>query len=186
MLFLYMTANCAELIFLKHKNTFALSSFPHHSDILGRWNHYSWKTKKTCLSCIFNTMAGDVLVIQEPGPRFNIKMSSYQYRKSHCGDKTVVRSSYLYNGSSYTGKTTSLYWIRAQGIRGNDVALLFYIILVSASERLTHWGLNKMLTFCRQKFQTHFLYGKCNFYLYSLKYAPGPWISKKFPCSNPC
>ena len=48
------------------------------------------------------------------GPRFNIKMSSYQYRKSHCGDKTVVRSSYLHNGISYTGKTTSLYWIRAQ------------------------------------------------------------------------
>ena len=44
------------------------------------------------------------------GPRFNIKMSSYQYRKSHCGDKTVVRSSYLHNGISYTGKTTSLYW----------------------------------------------------------------------------
>ena len=51
---------------------------------------------------------------QVPGPWFNIKMSSYQYRKSHCGDKTVVRSSYLHNGSSYTGKTTSLYWIRAQ------------------------------------------------------------------------
>ena len=43
-------------------------------------------------------------------PRFNIKMSSYQYRKSHCGDKTVVRSSYLHNGISYTGKMTSLYW----------------------------------------------------------------------------
>ena len=41
-------------------------------------------------------------------------MSSYQYRKSHCGDKTVVRSSYLHNGISYTGKMTSLYWIRAQ------------------------------------------------------------------------
>ena len=27
-----------------------------------------------------------------------------QYRKSHCGDKTVVRSSYLHNGISYTGK----------------------------------------------------------------------------------
>ena len=40
-------------------------------------------------------------------------MSSYQYRKSHCGDKTVVRSSYLHNGVSYTGKMTSLYWIRA-------------------------------------------------------------------------
>ena len=51
-----------------------------------------------------------------PGPWFNIKMSSYQYRKSHCGDKTVVRSSYLHNGISYTGKMTSLYWIRALGI----------------------------------------------------------------------
>ena len=48
-----------------------------------------------------------------PGPRFNIKMSSYQYRKSHCGDKTVVRSSYLHNGIPYTGKMSSLYWIRA-------------------------------------------------------------------------
>ena len=47
------------------------------------------------------------------GPWFNIKMSSYQYRKSHCGDKTVVRSSYLYNGISYTSKMSSLYWIRA-------------------------------------------------------------------------
>ena len=45
-----------------------------------------------------------------PGPLFNIKMSSYQYRKSHCGDKTVVRSSYLHKGISYTGKMASLYW----------------------------------------------------------------------------
>ena len=36
--------------------------------------------------------------------------------KSHCGDKTVVRSSYLHNGISYTGKISSLYWIRAQAI----------------------------------------------------------------------
>ena len=49
-----------------------------------------------------------------PGGRINIKMSSYQYRKSHCGDKTILRPSYLHNGISYTGKTTSLYWIRAQ------------------------------------------------------------------------
>ena len=46
------------------------------------------------------------------GPRFNIKMTSYQYRKSHCGDKTILRPSYPHNGISYTGKTTSLYWIR--------------------------------------------------------------------------
>ena len=46
------------------------------------------------------------------GSWFNIKMTSYQYRKSHCGDKTILRPSYLHNGISYTGKTTSLYWIR--------------------------------------------------------------------------
>ena len=48
------------------------------------------------------------------GPWFNIKMTSYQYKKSHCGDKTVVRLSYLPNGIFYLGKTSSLYWIRAQ------------------------------------------------------------------------
>ena len=35
-------------------------------------------------------------------PWFNIKM--------HCGDKMTVRSSYLHNRISYTGKMTSLYW----------------------------------------------------------------------------
>ena len=53
-----------------------------------------------------------MLVKQAPGSRFNIKMTSYRYRKSHCGDKTILRPSYLHNGISYTGKTTSLYWIR--------------------------------------------------------------------------
>ena len=41
----------------------------------------------------------------------NIKMLSYQYRKYHCRDKTVTRSSYLHNGISYIGKMASLYWI---------------------------------------------------------------------------
>ena len=41
-------------------------------------------------------------------PQFNIKMSSYQYRKSHYGDKMILRPSYLHNGISYTGKTRSL------------------------------------------------------------------------------
>ena len=38
-------------------------------------------------------------------------MPSYHYRKSHCGDKTVIRSSYLHNGISYTIKMSSLYWL---------------------------------------------------------------------------
>ena len=48
-----------------------------------------------------------------PGGWINIKTISYQYRKSHCGDKTILRPSYLHNGISYTGKMSSLYWIRA-------------------------------------------------------------------------
>ena len=51
----------------------------------------------------------------------NIKMPPYQYKKSHCGDKTILRSSYLHNGISYTGKMTSVYWIRAlQGHQDNS------------------------------------------------------------------
>ena len=42
------------------------------------------------------------------------KIPYYQYRKSHCGDKTILRSSYLHHGVSYTGKTASLYWIGTQ------------------------------------------------------------------------
>ena len=33
----------------------------------------------------------------------------------HCGDKTILQPSYLHNRISYTGKMTSLHWIRAQG-----------------------------------------------------------------------
>ena len=51
--------------------------------------------------------------IMRPGPRFNMKMTSYQYRKSHCGDKTILRTSYLHNGIFYIGKMMSLYWIEA-------------------------------------------------------------------------
>ena len=43
------------------------------------------------------------LAQKRSGPRFNIKMPSYQHRKSHCGDKTIWRPSYLHNGISYTG-----------------------------------------------------------------------------------
>ena len=31
--------------------------------------------------------------VNPSGPWFNIKMSSYHYRKSHCGDKTILRPS---------------------------------------------------------------------------------------------
>ena len=55
------------------------------------------------------------LWVKQPGPWFNIKISSYQYRKSHCGDKMVVRSAYFHNEFSYTGKMTYLYWFSPLG-----------------------------------------------------------------------
>ena len=37
-------------------------------------------------------------------PWFNMKMSLYQHRKSHCRDKTILLPPYLHNGASYTVK----------------------------------------------------------------------------------
>ena len=71
-------------------------------------------------------------------------MSSYQYRKSHCGDKTVVRSSYLHNGISYTGKMSSLYWIGALTFKHNEftpnMRQALRGIYVQDMSHLTHWG----------------------------------------------
>ena len=55
---------------------------------------------------------------------------SYQYRKSHCGDKTILRPSYLHNRISYTGKMTSLYWIRLQVSWGCLMLIMGSSILV--------------------------------------------------------
>ena len=65
-----------------------------------------------------------------PGGWFNIKMESYQYRKSHCGDKTILQPSYPHNGISYTGKMPSLYWIRAQDRRDLLTVLITVILFL--------------------------------------------------------
>ena len=69
-----------------------------------------------------------IFPLADAGPWFNIKMLSYRYRKSHCGDKTVVRSSYLHNGISYTGKMSSLYWIGAQMYHRIKLAIFFILL----------------------------------------------------------
>ena len=63
-----------------------------------------------CMQIVYH-----LTMIQRTRGLIQYKDASYQYRKSHCGDKRVVRSSYLHNGISYTGKMASLYWIWAQG-----------------------------------------------------------------------
>ena len=47
------------------------------------------------------------LTCRPAGPWFNLKMSSYQYRISYCGDKLIVWLSDLHNRISCTGKMTS-------------------------------------------------------------------------------
>ena len=89
-----------------------------------------------------------------PGGHLNIKMPSYQHRKSHCGDKTMLRPFYLRNGISYTGKMTSLYWIRALATQGTKASAddlwrlnwFFWNISNSVSESLNShdvvsWGI---------------------------------------------
>ena len=45
------------------KNMFAFYTIPQHWDVLGCWKHSLWK-KRTCSSCIVNTMVADDLVTQ--------------------------------------------------------------------------------------------------------------------------
>ena len=85
-------------------------------------------------------------VKNRPGGWFNIKIPSYQYRKSHCGDKTILRPSYLHNGISYTGKTTSLYYIRAQTLNfdvelENSLNIIYWTETLVVVQRLAynHW-----------------------------------------------
>ena len=70
---------------------------------------------------------------KEPGSRFDIKMTSYQYRKSHCGDKTILRPPYLHNGIFYTDKT-SLYWIGAQVVGLDKLFDKFCQVVISGSD----------------------------------------------------
>ena len=63
---------------------------------------------------IFNmgiAIAGKTVFLIETAPWFNVDMSSYRYRKSHCRAKAVVIWSYLHNGIFYCGKIESLCWI---------------------------------------------------------------------------
>ena len=61
-------------------------------------------------------------------PRYN---GTPLYRKFHCGDKRISRSScLLHNGNSYTGKTASLYWSSLQNISRQGTDLLYWAITV--------------------------------------------------------
>ena len=86
------------------------------SQPLELWLNHGWTINQVITSCI---LTSNISVTRRKNlgawALIQYKLSSYQYRKSHCGIKTVVRSSYLHNGIPYTGKMSSLYWIGALG-----------------------------------------------------------------------
>ena len=55
-----------------------------------------------------------LVLLNQTGHWFNIKMSYYQYRNYHWGDKMTLRLSFLHNGILYTCETISSYWIRPE------------------------------------------------------------------------
>ena len=94
---------------------------------------------------VINSLGLGYHVNMGSGPWFNIKMSSYQYKKSLCGDKTILRLSYLHNEIFYTGKMTSLYWISLLVVAwccqaASKLSLWWPHVALSLNE-LTHCGL---------------------------------------------
>ena len=82
------------------------------------WGYWTWhdcSSEGFATLCV-STYADSLHEMKrgKPWPWFSINMTFYQYRKSHCVDKTILRPSYLHNGLSYTGKMKCLYWIRVQ------------------------------------------------------------------------
>ena len=104
------------------------------------------------------------------GGWFNIKKSSYQYNKSHYGDKTILRPSYPHNEIYRTDKNTFLYWIwgLVVGIpyqkprnknRGFPTArlgsyLIVFQIMICICLRIMYWYFFKLLNlwFCVFKY----------------------------------
>ena len=109
-----------------------------HSIAVAVIQPHGWQSCTKLLNPVCSQMLNAVHHMSSSGPWFNIKMSSYQYRKSHCVDKTVVRSSYLRNGISYTGKMVSLYWI-GPSIIFSSLPQTFCIVQLITMH--WHWGL---------------------------------------------
>ena len=118
--------------------------------------------KMTRFTCIVNAMmftrfADDLANHSIQGSWFSMKMPSYPYMKTHCGDPRILQPCYLHNEISYTGKTASLSWIRAQGINslGNSTGMSRSQQPLTHLGRVAHcmlasgmWSLVQMMVYC--------------------------------------
>ena len=142
----------------------------------------AWITKQDGMKhitlCCQLTGNDEIECVRWQGPWFSIKMSSNQYRKSHCGDKTVVRPSYLHNGTSYTGKM--IYLIESVY---HFHATVFYVPLVGVEASYKLWWKtftvfqNRLINYMYIIKMTTSAYclTECFSYLYQLKAQHYPW-----------
>ena len=116
---------CNTCTYCKKRNTWLnckCTKYNHRNAECWKWNEIELiilsGTSQVIVKAWFEEIS--TYPVMRPGPQFNIKMTSYLYRKSHCGDNTILPPSYLHNWISFTGKTTSLYLIRALNILDKD------------------------------------------------------------------
>ena len=88
---------------------------------------------------------------------------------SHCRDKTILRPSYLHNGISYTGKMTSLYWIRALAFDSNKGLDELNKCLSVLGQMYIKGFLPSMIAFRSTKAKV----GRCSNYIFILNLTPG-------------
>ena len=109
----------------------------------GRPSLSRWRRNRTFLACLHDDRRqmyislypwsywckyAFVAMDLKSGPWFKIKIPSYQYRKSHCGGKTILRPFYLDSGISYTGKMASLYWLKAEILV--EISFLDFLLVI--------------------------------------------------------
>ena len=109
---------------------------------------FLWTASTHCFHCVVETTYNNLCIpaivlggnlwpaITSPGPLFNIKMPSYQYRISHCGDKTVVEC---------ISNTITADDLALQSVSAGKWNWFFRNIPASAAEMLTEWKFIKLL-----------------------------------------
>ena len=88
--YLFSAMKISETIWLvdsPHKGPVMWKAFLYDAIYITQFSHHRIRQWFVFVSC--RPFAIPITIDNKSGPRFNIKMSSYQYRKSHCGDKTI-------------------------------------------------------------------------------------------------
>ena len=107
-----LTVGCVDILVLLHVKYSCLAfkgvNFNNQSWVMKYILVFSEKISMTVL--VFMPVSH---ILWDAGDWFSIKIQSYQYRKTHRGDKMILQQSYLHDGVSYGGMMISWYWISA-------------------------------------------------------------------------